>query len=155
MVVKMRKMSHLRLNVLWRTLHHWWQRASFGRTDTKVKNIAAFHSNRESWVSKLSLQWSGGDDPLPRPALNCRYWLFSASCWEVCFSLPLSERITPGHFDVAGWVKLVVAIRRDFLSPELQVECRFLQLQSPKDKRAVCQNEVHCQRSHKGLFNEF
>lgn len=65
------------------------------------------------------------------------------------------SRITPSHFDVAGWVKLVVAISRDFLSPEVQVECIFLRLQSPKDKRAVCQNEVRRQRSHIGLLNEF
>lgn len=71
----LRKISHLRDEV-WLTSHYilCGRCLCFGKTDTKVKNIAAFYSNGiPEFPNLLSFQMYCGDSQLSRPILNLWY----------------------------------------------------------------------------------
>lgn len=69
-----RKMSHLCLDEVWLTSHYHVTGVCLGRTDTKIKNIAAFYSNGIlEFPNLLSFQTYCGDSQLSGPILNPWY----------------------------------------------------------------------------------
>lgn len=73
MVGNTRRTSHLCLDEVLLTSHHHVPSSRFGRTDSKLKDITAIHSNRGLEFPNLSFQMYYRDDQLSRPILNHWY----------------------------------------------------------------------------------